>query len=562
MWLIHTQELKLYEITGNTIPPYAILSHTWEEDEISFSEFQKLSLNSPKLHKSKVAYCCQTAASQGHHYVWIDTCCIDKSSSAELSEAINSMYHWYQKAKACYVYLADISIKDTTTLKNSRWFTRGWTLQELLAPHSIIFYDRDWIAIGTKKSLASSLSEAAHISIEHLFDPESASVAAKMSWAARRLTTRTEDVAYCLLGLFNVNMPLLYGEGIKAFQRLQQAILGSSADESIFAWVPKPDWQSVPEESHFGILAPHPYFFLKSGNIVRKRLGFKELGSFYFTNGRLEMTLRARKHQNHHDDCKNCERWEIPLACTESSDTNKPLRLLLHRIGDTVLASRYWESHNDIDYFDDVSETKVESIFDTVTTVRFHVALEPLIYQPTLDLFNVTTDIPSFNEDHCYSLRVSFTQSARKAFPLAAYLLNNAKWMNTPDSIVLQAASMIFGRETGPAFTIEKSFVDHLLSYGRDYLLSYGGDPVKIFQTRSLKYLLAGANKEDCHKELLVTFRQPSDFFSKRVGHHQHLTITTILDSFRVTDEIWPFDRRTRLHLMVDVTKFDVSNVI
>ncbi|KAL9047149.1 MAG: hypothetical protein Q9214_000204 [Letrouitia sp. 1 TL-2023] len=550
MWLIHTQELKLYEFIGDEIPLYAILSHTWEGHEISFSEFQKLSLNSPNLHKSKVACCCQIAASHGHDYVWIDTCCIDKSSSAELSEAINSMYRWYQEATVCYVYLADISIKASMQderaikLKNSRWFTRGWTLQELLAPKSIIFYDRDWIAIGTKSSLESSLSEAAYISTKHLFDPKSASVAAKMSWAARRSTTRTEDVAYCLLGLFDVNMPLLYGEGTKAFQRLQQVILDSSADESIFAWIQKPQDLAVEvlnrSSTHVGILATHPYYFLKSSNVVRKPLGFKELGSFYLTNGRLEMTLRARKYQDPDDECRKCESWEIPLACAEASEENKPLRLLLHRVGNTVLALKKCKSGYDVDYFNDMSKAKSE--FGTLSTVRFHVALEPSLPQPTLDWYTATIYIKTQLKGFSQHLLVKFTQSAREAFPLAAYLPNNLKWMETPDSIDLEAGFMTFSRKTGlPAFTIGHNFSPRSYMHKRQ--------AVEIFQTKYPKYLLSDADK-DRYTEPLVIFQQPPGFFSKRIGHRQYLTFTTMLDC------------RDTLHLTVDVSELDVSKVL
>ncbi|KAI4164786.1 MAG: hypothetical protein LQ342_001761 [Letrouitia transgressa] len=549
MWLIHTKKLKLYEFIGNRIPPYAILSHTWGAHEISFSEFQKLSLNSPNLHGTKVACCCQIAASHGYSYVWIDTCCIDKSSSAELSEAINSMYRWYSDAKVCYVYLTDISVKasmldeEANKLKNSRWFTRGWTLQELLAPRSIMFYDRDWIEIGTKQSLKSFLSEAAHISTRHLFHPSSASVAAKMSWAARRSTTRTEDVAYCLLGLFNVNMPLLYGEGFKAFQRLQQAILGSSADESIFAWVKRPEKLDYPVllNDHVGILATHPYFFLKSGNIVRQGLGFKELRSFYFTNGRLETTLRARKYQD--PGCGQCESWEIPLACAEASEVNKPLGLLLHRHRKEVLALKKCNSDFDMDYLDGVSLKKSE--FDTLTAVRFHVVLEDPAH-PNLDS-QIGLPRQSWDENRFHRLRVSFTQSAREAFPLAAYLPNNVGWTETPNSINLKAESMTFGRDTGPAFTID-SFCNKLGFYD--------DDSVKIFRANSLKYLLSDANK-DRYKEPLTIFRRPSEFFSKRIGNRQHLIFTTMPENLETIGG----GQRT-LHLRVDVSEFDVSNVL
>jgi len=170
-------------------------------------------------------------------------CCIDKTSSAELSEAINSMFRWYQKASVCYAYLADV-LKDTDPDKDpeefsrSRWFTRGWTLQELVAPKNVVFYSRSWKNIGTKERLCNTISTITGIDIDTLLgeDVTFVSVANKMSWASGRRTTRTEDMAYCLLGIFDVNMPLLYGEGKKAFLRLQEEILRSSYDHSLFAW--------------------------------------------------------------------------------------------------------------------------------------------------------------------------------------------------------------------------------------------------------------------------------------------------------------------------------------
>lgn len=173
---------------------------------------------------------------------WIDSCCIDKTSSAELSEAINSMFKWYQKAQVCYAYLSDVASARQnpsdrySDFRLTKWFTRGWTLQELLAPSSVEFCDCNWVEIGTKLSLQNEVSKVTGISIEHLQDYSAASVAQKLSWASLRATTRREDEAYCLMGLFDVNMPTLYGEGDKAFLRLQLEILSQTDDESLFAW--------------------------------------------------------------------------------------------------------------------------------------------------------------------------------------------------------------------------------------------------------------------------------------------------------------------------------------
>jgi hypothetical protein len=177
---------------------------------------------------------------------WIDSCCIDKTSSAELSEAINSMFRWYQNAQVCYAYLSDVpAIEDLdhyrkdSEFRRSKWFTRGWTLQELLAPEIVVFYNHDWVEIGTKALMSGVIRSITNIDRGFLMgesEIKPACVAQKMSWASRRKTTRLEDTAYCLMGLFDVNMPLLYGEGEKAFYRLQLEIIKNSSDESIFAW--------------------------------------------------------------------------------------------------------------------------------------------------------------------------------------------------------------------------------------------------------------------------------------------------------------------------------------
>lgn len=192
--------------------------------------------------------------------MWIDTCCIDKTSSTELSEAVNSMYRWYQGVESCYVYLHDVD-KDRwqESFLKSKWFKRGWTLQELLAPRTVVFYDRKWQVLGDKIGLAAEISSATSIAIDVLQtgDLRHYSVAQKMAWAARRVTTRPEDRAYCLMGLFDVNMPPLYGEGEKPFRRLQEEIVRHNDDHSIFTW-------SMGKMKFSGLLAPSPDRFAGS----------------------------------------------------------------------------------------------------------------------------------------------------------------------------------------------------------------------------------------------------------------------------------------------------------
>jgi hypothetical protein len=273
MRLLHSTLFKLVEFMERDLPPYAILSHTWEMEEVSFQEMQSGDAKRRKGY-SKIEGCCKVAAVWGFEYVWVDTCCIDKTSSAELSEAINSMFSWYQKADVCYVYLSDYlfpSRKDNSldeeSFKNSRWFTRGWTLQELIAPESVIFFNNTWHDIGTKHSLGSLISEITEIQVEALMGAklEDFSVAQRMCWASRRQTSRIEDEAYSLMGIFGVHMPMLYGEGVHAFIRLQEEIIKISTDHTIFAWA-----TSFPTTRHYtgGLLADCPSTFANTKFIV------------------------------------------------------------------------------------------------------------------------------------------------------------------------------------------------------------------------------------------------------------------------------------------------------
>ncbi|RDW66959.1 hypothetical protein BP5796_09708 [Coleophoma crateriformis] len=253
MWLLNTTTIQIQEFRDDQIPPYAILSHTWSDAEVSFQEIRGRAKYIAHRHGyRKILKCCKRAAEDSLYYVWIDTCCIDKTNSVELSEAINSMYNWYERAHLCYVYLDDMKVPQTAwqglphdsvmMLSNCRWFKRGWTLQELLASQNILFFNRKWQVIGTKKSLlevivdgtgipASALGPRPFSTERHKF-----SIAQKMSWAAYRETSRVEDKAYCLLGIFGVSIPLIYGEGENAFFRLQLEIMRHSTDQSLFAW--------------------------------------------------------------------------------------------------------------------------------------------------------------------------------------------------------------------------------------------------------------------------------------------------------------------------------------
>ena len=197
----------------------------------------------------KIVDTCEQAKQDGYEWVWVDTCCIDKRSSAELSEAINSMYRWYGNAKVCYAYLHDVDGSSFPTEKNDskyqksdgwpEWFSRGWTLQEMIAPRNLRFFNKDWQPIGNKEMLTETLERITGVP-EHILadglEGNRPCVAQIISWAANRTTTRVEDRAYSLMGLLDVNMQMLYGEGKKAFHRLQLEIIRSSNDQSIFTW--------------------------------------------------------------------------------------------------------------------------------------------------------------------------------------------------------------------------------------------------------------------------------------------------------------------------------------
>jgi hypothetical protein len=335
MRLIDVDTLELRSFTDNDIPPYAILSHTWGQDEISHQELvwinrikaytrsfdgSSLSSSAASLSSqdeqsslmlasmemllrgnwnpgsstgsmteedfltrpgySKIVNAAREVQALKLKWIWIDTCCIDKSSSAELQEAINSMYRWYWKAEVCLVYLSDVarptlaqprSASDFAreAFKSCRWTKRGWTLQELLAPATCRFYLQDLWYIGEKVEFLEELADATGIPIPVLEEPQlvqEVSVAQRMSWAWGRETTRLEDIGYCLLGLFDIQMPLLYGEGEKAFIRLQEEILRTIDDYSLFAW----GATTSDKSTYRGLLARSPAEFRRCGDVERE----------------------------------------------------------------------------------------------------------------------------------------------------------------------------------------------------------------------------------------------------------------------------------------------------
>ncbi|OJZ84693.1 hypothetical protein ASPFODRAFT_690172 [Aspergillus luchuensis CBS 106.47] len=380
MRLINARTYQLEEYLDSDIPEYAILSHTWGKNEIFFQDLQALSTGSRYWDRVvgkegffKIKYTCQQAIRDGLDYAWVDTCCINKSSSVEISEAINSMFQWYMRSSKCYVYLSDIpsdygeiplseqagsSVEPARRRRPSkydamingpfakcRWLTRGWTLQELIAPKDLTFYGSGWNFLGTKASMTALLSTVTGIDQRILRDStdtkeslRSVCVAQKMSWAAKRRTSKMEDEAYCLLGLFDVHMPILYGEGKSAFIRLQEEIIKSSDDHTIFAW----NYCDIEQESQYTVLAPSSSCFLK--NVVQWSRP-RNSGPYAMTNRGLHISLPVIYQNRPKDSCFAL------LDCHYDDDVTGTLALPLTPRSDNTF---------DIDY--DISRGRVVRI--------------------------------------------------------------------------------------------------------------------------------------------------------------------------------------------------------
>ncbi|KAI4155847.1 MAG: hypothetical protein LQ340_000721 [Diploschistes diacapsis] len=303
------------------IPKYLVLSHRWEGRETTLQEFEA------RRHSDSNAGCegiakikrfCEQALQDGCKWVWVDTCCIDKASSAELTEAINSMWRWYANAQACYVYMSDVQpVADEVSkpsswgldarLRESAWFTRGWTLQEMLAPRRVVFFDRDWKRLGNrdKAPLTKILQSITDIDRKYfgkIGKIKSACVAERMLWVSQRQTSRIEDIAYCMLGIFDVYMPLIYGEGLNAFLRLQQEIIKVSDDETIFAW-------AAPGRKRCGPLAEHPWDFSELAGDKIEQKTWIERSPFGMTHKGLELEIFDSPFINTSQECSiviNC----------------------------------------------------------------------------------------------------------------------------------------------------------------------------------------------------------------------------------------------------------------
>ncbi|KAI9667896.1 MAG: hypothetical protein M1821_000716 [Bathelium mastoideum] len=294
----------------------AIISHRWGDNETNFQNLQEIlqlqeSPNStesifddPESYKFskeeeglfKIAVACKKASEYGFRgedgrgtrqtqamleYIWMDTCCIDKTNSDEEDRAINSMFRWYRDAKVCFAYLSDVSQEESeyqdeqkdlkgkriqrriNCFKESDWFSRGWTLQELLAPRVLYFFDHKWRFIDAKKTRSADIQSRTKIEAKYINgDFSDACTAVKMSWLSSRETTLKEDMAYCMVGIFGVYMHVQKAEGEHAFLRLQEELIKQkAADESLFAWRNE-------LVTSCGLLAPWPTCFKKSERLT------------------------------------------------------------------------------------------------------------------------------------------------------------------------------------------------------------------------------------------------------------------------------------------------------
>lgn len=281
MYLLNAETQHLEDVHEQR--PYAILSHAWQNGERDY--FQQIGTRSVRLEPGyeKVEMCCRLAQQDGLDYVWIDTCCADANSRGAHSESRMSAYTWFQNAQVCYTYLNDVDGDEDpkekrSQFRESRWFKRSWTLQELLAPKHVVFFAKDWTMIGTKAGLSSVISAITGIHKDALAYPERVphfSAATRLSWAKGRTSTKGEDKVYALMGLFGVNLPIVYEDGQKeavrkTFLKLQNKIMETTDDQSIFAWCPATGAPVSSESSPpAGILAGTHDCFATCGDVQK-----------------------------------------------------------------------------------------------------------------------------------------------------------------------------------------------------------------------------------------------------------------------------------------------------
>ncbi|KAH8156519.1 hypothetical protein CIB48_g11729 [Xylaria polymorpha] len=395
MRLIQAKSLKFRDFNESELPEYAILSHTWDpEEEVSLQD-----MSSPYLPTKK-------------EFVWVDTCCIDKTSSAELTESINSMFRWYEKAKICFVHLADLSAEARIEerLGMCRWFTRGWTLQELLAPIKVQFYDREWNYRGTKSGFAADISRITGIpdlAITGRVPLKDFSTAQRMAWASQRQTTRIEDIAYCLLGLFDVNMPLIYGEGLKAFRRLQEEIIRQGIDPTLFAWQSGEPRLHGPYSS---LLASSPAEFRESHNITPYEYG--PISAYSITNKGLQIStfLILAPLAVGRPGFDEVTRYVLGLGQLRSGRTACDVGIYLKKIGPALLVRETTPTFANLLEFDrKLYRTTKTHTFCILTTVPYpssntdmQTGQLPAFHMPIHDHIRIVSgsEVPTGSWDH------------------------------------------------------------------------------------------------------------------------------------------------------------------
>lgn len=326
------------ELVGQ-IPSYAILSHTWGADgeEVTFRDMVDRTAKK-KPGYNKIKFCAEKARADGLDYFWVDTCCIDKTNSTELIEAINSMFRWYQKADRCYVYLSDVSASSLEPwnpyelqFRASRWLTRGWTLQELLAPSSVQFFTREGLRLGDKNDLEQQIHEVTGIAVAALQNRPLAhfTTEERFRWAANRNTTKEEDSAYCLLGIFSVYMPLIYGEGKEnAVRRLKKEIAEAKdckdtpeTAQGTPIMLPYLTLCALQDLSNIDSVIPHTPSSGKGAAIGHNHVAREKRSQIYFGGEMGQSSMRSKYVQEKKWFCAWCHYgpldWAYDTLCNE-----------------------------------------------------------------------------------------------------------------------------------------------------------------------------------------------------------------------------------------------------
>ncbi|OWY51406.1 hypothetical protein AALT_g4692 [Alternaria alternata] len=360
--------LELQEFHKHDIPPYAILSHTWGDSEVTFENFYKETSATQQGYK-KILFCREQALKHDLHYFWVDTCCIDKRNHAELSEAINSMFLWYSRASKCFVYLSDVSSLDPISgdmlpshvwiesFQRSRWFTRGWTLQELIAPGSVQFFSSDGHCLGNKRSLELKITHITGVPTDALrgHPLRDFSVLERFAWAEYRDTAKEEDKAYCLCGIFNVFMPLLYGEGEeKARKRLEKNVRELQDEEMDAQGYHSGD--ELGSSAFSGGYKAHARLLnvRSMGTLKRRRKSYDN--GFGESQSRATIAALFRKAASNHSNLVLLSPWHQALCLPRNIASGSDARSIFRGAHASFLNAVYWDEWPRFETFVDRQE--------------------------------------------------------------------------------------------------------------------------------------------------------------------------------------------------------------